>query len=364
MITLITGVPGGGKTLYCVHEFLLMYQAQNRKAMEEGKELRKIFVDGIPELLIDHEPAPDINNWHEWAPDGCVIVVDEIQRHWRPDSSRTIPEAISALELHRHKGIDIILMTQHPALLHLNVRKLVGRHIHLRRTALGVYAYEWSECVTPDNAWKSAITKLKWDHPKSSFGLYKSASIHQKVKFRIPRVIWALIFSVLLIVAGFTFVGYQIYSSITGASLAVSPPEPVVQAKSVPQVSQANSVQSVPGQLASARNQNSNKSDQESELVKESKELTLRDPQLAFRPRVVGQPETAPAYDPVRVVAIMPEIVGCISDPDDCQCYTQQGTVVQMMESQCRERLHTKMFNAYKQPNSGIAQQSALIKQS
>ncbi|GAA4492875.1 zonular occludens toxin domain-containing protein [Pseudaeromonas paramecii] len=196
MITLITGVPGGGKTLYCVAEVLLPLDAANQKLPPEQR--RKIFVDGIPDLLIEHEVAPDITKWHEWAPDGCLIVVDECQRVWRPTSAAAkVTDDIAALETHRHRGIDFIVITQHPSLIHSNVRRLVGKHIHLRRTALGVYAYEWSECANPDSV-RSALTKVRWSHPKSAFGKYKSASLHTKVKFRVPPALKVFIGSVII----------------------------------------------------------------------------------------------------------------------------------------------------------------------
>lgn len=201
MITLITGVPGAGKTLYCVDEILT-------PAVESG---RVVYVDGIPDLLLEHQVSPDPLQWPDWAPDGALIVIDECQRIWRPEAASRAPhESIAQLETHRHRGLDFVILTQHPNLIHSNVRRLVGRHIHLRRTSLGVYLYEWSECVTPDSSWKNALVKTKWSHPKRSFGKYKSAEIHNKVKFRIPRSVFVLGFSVLSIIGLGTYLGRSI----------------------------------------------------------------------------------------------------------------------------------------------------------
>lgn len=220
MITLITGVPGGGKTLYCVSEILKKLDESQAKLPPEQR--RRVFVDGIPDLLTEHETSPDPLLWPDWAPDGSLIVIDEVQRIWRPEASSKAPHpSIAALETHRHRGLDFVIMTQHPNLIHANVRRLVGRHIHLRRTALGTYLYEWSECVTPDSAWKNALVKVKWSHPKSSFGLYKSASIHQQVKHRIPKAVFIFIFAALFAVGliGYTF--YEIYGQVTNRSDAI-----------------------------------------------------------------------------------------------------------------------------------------------
>ena len=212
MITLITGVPGSGKTLYCVDEILT-------PAAESG---RVVYVDGIPDLLLDHQVSPDPLQWPDWAPEGALIVIDECQRIWRPESAGRSPhKSIAELETHRHRGLDFVILTQHPNLIHSNVRRLVGRHIHLRRTSLGVYLYEWSECVTPDSSWKNALVKTKWSHPKRSFGKYKSAEIHNKVKFRLPRSVFVLGFSLLSIIGLGTYLGRSILQRM-------HPPQPAV----------------------------------------------------------------------------------------------------------------------------------------
>jgi len=310
MITLITGVPGAGKTLYAVDQIL----------QPEAKAGRKLFVDGIPDLLITHEPAPDPLEWPNWAPEGAHIVIDEVQRVWRPEAAgRAIPESIAQLETHRHRGLDFTIMTQHPSLIHSNVRRLVGRHIHVRRTALGVYVYEYPECMnSPDTAYKSALTKVRWPHPKRSFGAYKSASIHQKVKFRIPRA--AIVFVACICLIG--GLGFYLYNRVLSPSSA-----PVTAA-----APSSNLASTQPVQSSGAR-------------VNVVDEPDIRE---QFIPRVYGEPATAPAYDHLRQVVSMPVIAACIADADRCLCYTQQMTKVDMTDSQCRQHATRGVFDPYR----------------
>ena len=72
MITLITGAPGAGKTSSLV------------KLLRELAKGRAIYVDGIPELKVPHLPLDDANRWPELVPDGSAVVIDEVQRVWRP----------------------------------------------------------------------------------------------------------------------------------------------------------------------------------------------------------------------------------------------------------------------------------------
>src|SRR5256885_16044190 len=72
-------------------------------------------------------------SWHETVPDGSVIIIDEVQRIWRPSGpGQKIPDMIALLETHRHRGLDFYIITQGPNLIHANVRALIGRHVHLR----------------------------------------------------------------------------------------------------------------------------------------------------------------------------------------------------------------------------------------
>lgn len=179
MITLITGAPGAGKTAALVD--LL------RDVVGKG---RAIFVDGIPDLVLPHQLMQDPRQWMAEVPDGAAVVIDEVQRVWRPAApgARVAPD-IEALETHRHRGLDFFLVTQHPNLLHANVRRLVGRHVHLRDVGiLGRWWYEWPE-VTDPGQFRNAPIKRSYKLPKAAFRLYKSASLHVKPIRSIPRAV-------------------------------------------------------------------------------------------------------------------------------------------------------------------------------
>lgn len=243
-IDLVTGVPGAGKTLYTVSK--LVAPMVGRTIEHEGKTVpRRLMIGGIRDLLLPHELVyvPEVNpesyrdewtdvdrepgepavlfthwlsierdgraarireacgadtigaeplpiradNWWLWAEPGDVIVIDECQRCFRPMSSgRRVPGYVARLERHRHYGIDFIVITQHPQLLHTNVRNLVGRHRHVRRLfgRSQTLVYEWDHCSNPDR-YKNATT-TRWPHDKNAFKLYKSAEVHTKHSHTLP----------------------------------------------------------------------------------------------------------------------------------------------------------------------------------
>lgn len=88
MITVITGTPGAGKTLYTIEKLLLPLVGKTVKGRDaDGNEVehpRTIYTN-INGLQIDHElidggDNQGLRDWHKWAKPGAVIVFDEVQR--------------------------------------------------------------------------------------------------------------------------------------------------------------------------------------------------------------------------------------------------------------------------------------------
>lgn len=313
MITLITGAPGAGKTAALVD---LLTQL--------GKD-RAIYVHGIPDLSIDHQPLPDPATWPDTVPDGSIIVIDEVQTIWRPSGpGQKIPDHIAKLETHRHRGLDFYIITQGPNLVHSNVRALVGRHIHLRDIGfLGRWWYEWPE--TADNCrtgWKTAPIKKKYKLPKRIFGQYKSASIHVKPVRSFPKVIIVLILA--LLVAG--YLAWTVFGKISEkiAPLEIKPLAPV----SAPGQATRDALQSTP----------------------EPVRLGYIDDRVDFNPRVSHVPESAPAYDGLRQIVNMPVLSGGVCKGSECKCFTQQGTPLAMSSDECKRMIQNPVFDHYNRP--------------
>jgi zona occludens toxin len=258
MKTLITGVPGAGKTLYCVDKLLrALVGATVKHEREDGVivDVPRVIYTNVNGLLLEHEkigpgapwtydsktdswsqPADGdkfgLNNWHEWAKPGAVICYDEIQKPWplAPAGSK-VPPCITALETHRHMGVDFIELTQHPMLIHANVVRLVGRHLHVRRMGnMGLaIVYEWDSC-SRTLLYKNALAKAPYRYSKKVFELYKSAELHTKQPRRIPSLVWGVLFG-LCALAWFAPVSYsRISQRINPTPVVVKPaaPAPVV----------------------------------------------------------------------------------------------------------------------------------------
>ncbi len=269
MITIITGVPGSGKTALCVDLITREYKD------------RIIFNDGLDDLALENTPV-DAMKWHEDVPDGGLIIVDEVQRKWRPRGpAAKVPESIAALETHRHRGIDFIVITQNLRLVDQNVRSLAGRHLHIRDTGfLGRWLYEWPEADLNNN-WKRCENKRRYKLPKHVFSLYKSASLHTKPVRTKPMVLYFLAF---LLVAFVVLVGF-LYQRLNPAKAQAETTSAATEVAAAAQVLQGLQEPASSGQETAKR---------------------LIDDRVDWLPRVTTHPESAPAYDDVRQVRHIP----------------------------------------------------------
>jgi zona occludens toxin len=187
-ITLVTGKPGAGKTLWALGEVLAAVRAG-----------RVVFcnVDGLDPSVgalpvgDSGDAVADARAW-ETLPDGALIVLDECQRAFPPrNSMAAVPAYISGFETHRHRALDFVLITQGPRLIDRHLHDLIDRHVHLFRV-WGMRRAVVSELggvnLSPDPVQdrRSARRKVV-SQDKRLFGLYDSAVEHTD-KRRLP---WA-----------------------------------------------------------------------------------------------------------------------------------------------------------------------------
>lgn len=309
MLTLFTGSPGAGKTAAMV-DYL-------RKL--DGT--RPLYVDGLNGFKLPHNTC-DASRWHEELPDGAILVIDEVQRVWRARAPGSkVPDAVQALETHRHRGIDVYMTTQGPNLLDANVRTLVGRHVHIRDTGwLGRHWYEWPEC-NQGLAWKTCPVKAKYKLPKAAFDLYISSSLHTKPVRKTPMALYLAIGVIAAAVVG----AVVVVNTLRGKTSAP------VEAKKVEHSSAGPSVSG--GGLLRAPGEGGGP--------------VVIDDRVDWIPRISSRPESAPAFDQVRKVSAMPVIVGCATFKGRTRCYTQQGTDAGLDDREARVLLEQPRFNAY-----------------
>ena len=319
-ITLVTGLPGHGKTLYTLYR----WQA------EAKKEGRPVYHNDIPGLAIPGWAAWDVKDWQELAP-GSILIVDEAQFAFPVTGRGQTPDWVQQLATHRHKGIDLVVITQNPMLLDSFVRRLVDRHFHVVRK----FGTKFSTVYEFPNGVKEDVAKARSDgirhefkYPAEVFGWYKSAELHT-VKARIPMRVWLLL--VLPLVAGGLI------------WLAYSRLKPSAQQQKIDEAAGVSS-QPATGQPGPDR-----------------PTLTPAQWAAAHVPRVEGLAYTAPVYDDVTKPTRAPFPAACIASEAQkrCQCYSQQGTKLDMPGDLCRKIADGGFFVSWREDGSPVQRMPA-----
>jgi len=335
-ITLITGAPGNGKTL------LLLWEVEKRRQAEN----RPVYYSGVKDLLLPWElfgadsqdpSSPhmtDPSNWNT-LPIGSIIVIDEAQRLFRTRAvGSKVPDYVAALETHRHKGYDIYLVTQAPALIDSNVRNLVETHKHLMRKFGSKWAtiHEWKGVKTNCIVSRKDSVESQFRYPKEVFTWYKSAEVHT-VKMRIPAKVLILI-AVPFLLLGLVWFAWSKLAAMhepTRATLAAS--DGAVSGNSATSPTQGSAAR--PGAAAAT---------------------STADYFSSMHPRVPGLPHTAPRYDEVTRPTIAPYPAACLTVGDQCRCYTQQATRMQIEDDTCRAIAENGFFVDWQQAQQGQQQ--------
>ncbi len=139
---------------------------------------------------------------------GALIVVDEAWRVWKAaGTAKGVTDDIEYLAMHRHHGLDFLVIAQMPSLIHKDVLAMVSKHIHILPHWSGRKLLEWPEYVSNPRAEsnRSVAVTTRYKLPVESFGLYKSASEHTKIKRKLPsQLVFVLILFLLVPVLGYS----------------------------------------------------------------------------------------------------------------------------------------------------------------
>lgn len=332
MITLLTGLPGNGKTLYALW-FIKRYQESENKrlAADSAKSgaaliVRQVFYAGISDLTLPWTQI-EATDWPS-CPPGSIIVIDEAQNTFsKKPNGASLPAHYEKLATHRHHGFDIFVITQHPSLVDNFLRKLVGRHFHavrkfgMQRASI----YEWSAAnnnpETPASQ-KSSIP-LKWTYPKEVYSYYKSAEVHT-VKRAIPLKLIAGVLFVILMVVFFWFA----LDSYQARGRQMKEAAGIVDSSASPAGGARSSFSSSPGAVI--------------DPMEDAKNFAF-----SQTPRVAGVAHTAPKYDQLTKPSRVPVPAMCIRRGDFCRCFSQQGTSLQVPTNMCLEISQNGYFREF-----------------
>jgi len=342
-IELITGTPGSGKTTFAVSQRIVSEAGRKitlddetclKMGLERGTIVeRRIVCAGVRGLKVDHERLPHlltgdatpaaevakwnamqqerdpdtgkmidsdtpvhqrlagtppvevlaiVQNWWLWCKPGDLIVIDEAQFIApRAALGRKPPFWIQCLEIHRHYGVDFLIITQHPGLIDSTIKHLVGLHRHVR-SVMGspvCMVYVWDHASNPERY--QLANKTTFVRRAKHYRLFHSSVAHVK-----PPTSGRSI----LVVLPLLLVG--IYFGVAKLKHRFTAPVPAAQASTL----------SAPAGSASA-------------------------PLVSAQP---GQTQRPTGWVDV------PELQGCMAVGERCTCIGREGRPVRIAVAMCR----------------------------
>lgn len=326
MIYLTTGGNGAGKTLFTLKDVREQQLKENRPVYFHGFTAKQVLRDwGWQEF--------DPKKWQD-LPDGSICVFDECQNEFPAKIQGELPDYINAVAQYRRKrGFDFWMITPHPSLINVNIRRLIESpswHRHLKRTAGAAMVSELKfnfaelKCEQPGSGSRGVVTMRAY--PKEVYDWYESASLHTG-KVRIPKQVWVVAACALLVPALGYFAFTKVYGNVTKHA------EPVQQ--------QAAASTGQPGQASAP-----------------ARKLTAAEYAQERVPRFAGFSHTAPAYDDVTKPVEAPYPAACVQMKGDCRCYTQQATRLQVPKDTCAQIVQYGFFVDWQKPEKPQRQEN------
>lgn len=328
MMYLISGQPGNGKTLRAMSMAQEFYE-QNQQQVKDGSAPPRRFFTNIAGATTEENPnafpwlekLPDHNDWTQ-LPDGSFVLYDEahsdgntqgLERYGRLFPSTGKPgesedPRIRSMSTHRHRGFDLVFVTQWPSKIHHQVRSLIGSHTHMNRTfgmqRAGVLTWSRVQADPYDERVRDKAEEEIWAYPKALYERYRSATLHTAShKFKVPKRVWQGLSMTVALIFGVWMVWFFIVKPSPESSKKGEQ-----GAGALPAVS---ALAPLGAGMAAAR------------------PLTREEYVEKHKPRVEFQPWSAPAFDD-RTVQSQPELYcmasGTTEQDTTCTCVTEQGT--------------------------------------
>lgn len=327
-ISLLTGLPGSGKSLRIVQAI--------RHLMDKGAHVYVCNINGIS--VPGTTPWEDPSDWQN-LPTGAILFVDEAQEYFPARRGGDPALHIKAMSTIRHVGVRLVLATQQPNYLDTYLRGLVGYHEHLLRQngKQKTFIFRNSQVIEEVRAALPRIKKLYdyevWKQPTDCFKYYKSAEVHT-MKYQMPALVKrALMILPIAVLLG----GGAWYAVFRDSSLAKAAPAEVEAPSST-----------APGSAGAAGASSSN--------AGKGRALTAEGYVASITPLVQDVPWSAPAYLD-RPVVSDPHTF-CMSTETSCRCVSEQMTRVAVAEDVCRDIARWgEPYNPFKPPAANQAQQ-------
>ena len=331
MIYFTTGGNGAGKTLITLHDVRQQQLKENRPVYYHGFDMHEEKAQEFGWQKFDPKKWQDL-------PDGSICIMDECQNEFPiRRSGSEVPDYVNANAQHRRRrGFDFWMISPHPSLIDVFVRRLIDKpswHRHMKR-AFGAdmiselkFSAPDMKCEEPGAGARAEVTMRSY--PKEVYTWYRSASLHTGKK-KIPKQVYIFGACVLAVPLAIWFA----VSAVTGN---VEKNAPIAEQKEITPPGQIRSYSAPPGPITTA------------EYL------------ASYKPRINAFPHTAPRYDQITQPTSAPYPAACVvMEKTGCKCYSQQATLLQVPDSVCLQIVNKGFFMDWAAPPESGAKKMPL----
>lgn len=363
MMYLITGAIGTGKTTWVVDKLIQAHE-QNEKHIKDGQldKVRKIFTN-IDGLKIPHEPLPD--DWRT-TPNDSILAIDECHKIdiFKPNRKQLHDdERIIQLNESRHTGHDIYFITQSPKFIHQHVKGCMSQHFHFHNPmglkASTVFMWRHGNTNNPDSqqakniAESETIYSFKKD-VQDQFQSIEEDAQHTR-KFKLPRkiIFWCSFLLLLLAGIGFLLTRPSTVGNLTGETFVNKTKQDLDKAKqSTETMAQPNAQNNLDIECRKAINVEkpecvqwfNNLSNSKGSVTGENNQNTT----VFYNPDKPFEQDFQKNIN--YEVTAKPVFSGCMHSNGKYTAYTQQGTKIEVSQSDCEKLIkdNDRPFNYFK----------------
>lgn len=287
-----------------LHWFKKLASPKRIQLFNEALDVLEIDEDSITYQDIEHldlswTKFDDPTEIHT-IPAGAVALVDEVQNIWPPrPSSRAMSEDVKFVTTHRHRGNDLVYISQDFLDTDQIIRRRMQQYVHYEFAGGDwLYQYSHNKGFDPKNKTDlAAAEEKKVKRDNKYYGVYLSSVKHtQKPKIdpRLKKGLTMIISAVL----GISAIAYYLANFVFAQ---------------VPQDESITNSEQVTTQDPISESPVEEKTPDETYLSR-------------FSPRLNSLPFSAPLYDGLTTDGNQYPELTCVIVNNDCGCYTQQAT--------------------------------------
>lgn len=310
-----------------LHWFKKLASPNRIKLFNEALDVLELDEDSISYQDIEHldlswKKFEDPTEIHT-IPAGAVALVDEVQNIWPPrPSSRAVPDDVKFVTTHRHRGNDLVYISQDFSDTDQIIRRRLQQYVHYEFAGGDwLYRYSHNKGFDPKNKADLATAeekKVKRDN--KYYGVYLSSVKHTQKPKMDPKLKAGLTM-LITAVLGISAIAYYLTNFVFA------------------QVAPNESLATEPSQ-----NTTQNQASTSTLEVKTPNEVYLS----RFSPRLESLPFSAPLYDGLTTDGNQYPELTCVIVNNDCSCYTQQATAYAIDLQVCINMARFGYFDPFK----------------